>query len=151
MSYTFESKPTEPETPYFVEWSPSWEANSHWANQKVPSPLWHPKAVDTAYKSQPLATNLIKINSIQTNPPNFPDNLTLHFPGDIFHSGFPTKMLYSFLISHECSSALLLRPWFDHQNNNTEHYTLLSSSSRNSVLCHYLPLTSNTFPPSITG
>jgi len=88
---------------------------------------------------------LTRLKLIQSRPTHLIFQATLHY---IFQaiSSFPVFRLKCSIHFSSPTSALLLRPWFDHRNNKTEHYTLLSSSSRNSVLWHYLPLTSKYFP-----
>jgi len=44
--------------------------------------------------------------------------LRLGLSNGVYHSGFPTKMLYAFLVSHVCyMTCPYYRPWSDHTNN----------------------------------
>jgi hypothetical protein len=55
-----------------------------------------------------------------------PSHPHLGLPKSHFHSGFPAKILYAFIMSHACYMAHPFHlPWFDHPNNracfNSDH------------------------------
>jgi len=85
-----------------MEQSPTWEANRITASQEIPRILWNSK-VD--YDRQ---LYLFWASSIQSMPPHLTSwrpifilssHLRLGFPSGLFPSGFPTKTLYTPLLS----------------------------------------------------
>jgi hypothetical protein len=89
-----------------MEQSPSSEANSHSASQEITRPLWKPKVHYRVYNSPPLVPILNQMNPVYTFPHYFPridlvlsSHLRLDLPSGLIRSGFPTKILYVFLIS----------------------------------------------------
>jgi hypothetical protein len=52
-----------------MEQRPSWEANSHSANQETPCPLWYPKVHYRVHKSPVVS----QMNPVHTFPPYFPN------------------------------------------------------------------------------
>jgi len=89
-----------------MELSPSSEANSHSASQKFPHLLWNPKAYYRVHNSPPLIPILSQMNPVHIFPPHFPkihcdifSHLCPVLPSGLFPSGFPTEILYEFLIA----------------------------------------------------
>jgi hypothetical protein len=85
---------------------PFWEANNHSATQDIPRLSWNQKVHYRVYKSRPLAPTLSQMNPVHILSPYFPkvhSNLSPHLhlgpPSGLFPSGFPTQILYAFLIS----------------------------------------------------
>jgi hypothetical protein len=57
-----------------MEQAPSWEANSHSANQEIPRILWNPKVLYRVQKSPPLVPNLSQMYPIRTFSSDIPKN-----------------------------------------------------------------------------
>jgi hypothetical protein len=72
----------------YMEWSPAWEANSHPTSQKNSCLLSNPKVHYSLHKSPPLL--LIEIQPL------------LGLLTGLFPWGFPTKILYPFLMRAIC-------------------------------------------------
>jgi len=96
---------TELELTTSVEQSPSWEANSHSASQEIFFLLWNPEVHYRVHKSPPLVPVLSKMNPVHNFLSYFSKinliftlHLCLGLPTGLFPSGFPTKVLYAFLI-----------------------------------------------------
>jgi hypothetical protein len=90
-----------------VDQSPSWEANSYSASQKIPRFLWYQKVLCRVCTSPPPVPVLRQMNSVHISPP--PHFSKIH-SNIIFRTiprsskrfipfRFPTKMLYTFLIA----------------------------------------------------
>jgi hypothetical protein len=86
--------------------SPSWEATSRSATQKLPDLLWNSKIHYRVHKSPPLP--LSPARSIQSIPPHpialrfvliLHSNLRLDLRSCLFPSGFPRKILHAFIFS----------------------------------------------------
>jgi hypothetical protein len=90
-----------------MELSPSWEAANCAATQELSSILWNPKKVHhRVHKSPPLVRILSMIDLVHTTPSylskvhfNIITHLRLVLPCGLFHSGFPTDILYAFLFA----------------------------------------------------
>jgi hypothetical protein len=82
-----------------MEQSPSSQANSHPTSEEISYLLWNPKVNYRVHKSPPPAPILMKMNPVHTLPPSF---LKIHFniirTSTSQSSGFPAKMLYTFLV-----------------------------------------------------
>jgi len=81
-----------------MEQSPSLEANSHSVSQEIPLLLWNPQLhcrpyPDPEASSPPFPTYVRKVR-INVTP-----HLLLGLPSGLFPSGFPTDILYAFVIS----------------------------------------------------
>ena len=90
-----------------MQHSPSGEANSFSASQKIPRILWKPKVLRHVHNSPPIVSFLSQINPEHSSPHDVPRRSTLilsihlHLcvPSCCFPSGFPTKTLNSTLFS----------------------------------------------------
>ena len=112
---------------YSMEQSPSWEANRFSARQGIARNLWNPKLI-TAYT---IASHLSLFwaTSIQSMPPQpnswrsiliLSSHLRLGLPSGLFPSHFPTRTLYTPLLSPiraTCSVRLIFFFPFDYLNN----------------------------------
>jgi hypothetical protein len=85
-----------------MEQSPSWEANSHSANQEIPCLLWNPKVHYRVDKDPPLVPVLSHINSVH--------NFQLHFSQmvDKFPAFHWTRRLIT--VSHELGTVPYSQP-----------------------------------------
>jgi len=90
---------------YSMEQSPSREANRFSASQEIPHMLWNPKVHYSVYNSLPPVPILSQINPVHAPLSHF---LMIHliilppmtgFSKYLFPSGFPTKILYTPLLS----------------------------------------------------
>jgi hypothetical protein len=93
----------------FMELSPSWEPTSCAATQELPNILWNPKVPYRLHKSPPLALSWARsIQSLPSHPISvrsiliLSTHLRLDLSSGLFHSGFPTSILYAFLF---CSTS----------------------------------------------
>jgi len=85
-----------------VEQSPSSEASSHSDSQKIPQLLWNPKIHYCVHSSLPLAPILSHMNPVCILISDIlilSSHLCLSLPNSCFPSGFPSKILYTLLIS----------------------------------------------------
>jgi hypothetical protein len=87
------------------ELSLSWEAPSCRVTEEFPSILWNTNVHYSVHKSPQLVPILSQINPVHTTPSYLSSNLILSsrlrlgLSSGLFHSGFPTKILYSFIFS----------------------------------------------------
>ena len=99
--------------------SHSWEANRFSASQEIPHILWNPKVHYHIHNCQPHVPILSQFDPVHTPPHPTPwkpililsSHLRLGLPSGIFPSGFPTKTLYTPLlspISATCPAHLIL-------------------------------------------
>jgi hypothetical protein len=80
-----------------------WEANSHSASQEMPHILWKPRVhyhLSLSWarwiQSTPSYLTSLRLFTILTSP------LYRNIPHGLFPSGFPTIILYVYVISHAC-------------------------------------------------
>ena len=89
-----------------MQHSPSLEANRFSASQEIPCILWNPKVHYRIHKFPPSVPNLSQLDQVHTpHPTSLRSNLILYshlrlgLPSGLFPSGFPTKTLYTPLLS----------------------------------------------------
>jgi hypothetical protein len=89
---------------YFIEQSPSWEANRSSVHQEIPLILWNPKVYYRIHKSLSLSWARF-MQSMRAHPTSrrsiliLSSHLRLVLPSGLLPSGFPTKALYAPLLS----------------------------------------------------
>jgi len=95
---------------YSMEQSPSWKANRFSASQQIPPILWNPKVHYRVYKYPPLVSIVSQLNPVHAPLPTswksiliLTSHLRLGHSSGLFPSGFPTKTMYTPLLSpHTC-------------------------------------------------
>jgi hypothetical protein len=92
---------------YSMQQSPSWEANRSSAIQEIPGMLWNPKVHYSFRRCPPPVPILSQLDPVPTPHPTFwrsililSSHLHLFLPSGLFPSGFPTKTLYTPLLSY---------------------------------------------------
>jgi len=134
-----------------MEQSHSWEANRFSANQENPPVLWNPKVHYRIHKFPPPVPVLSQLNPVHAPHPTswrsiliLSSHLRLGLPSGLFPSGFPTKTLYTPLLSPiraTCPAHLII---LDLINRTIfgEQYRSLSSSICSFLHspCHIVPL-----------
>ena len=140
---------------YSMEQSPSWEANRFWGSEEIPHILWNPKVHYRSHKWSPAVPSLSQLHPVHTPTSHFLKihlNIILSFtPGSpklSLSSGFPTKTLYTTLLSPiraTCAAHLIILDFIT-RTVLGEEYRSLSSS-----LCSFLHslLTSSLLGPNI--
>ena len=129
--------------------SPSWEANRFSASQEIPSVLLNPKVHYRIHKCLPPVPILSQLNPVKTSTSHWLKNyFNIILPRGLFPSGFPTKTLYTPLLSPiraTCPTHLILLDFIT-RTIFCEQYRSLSSS-----LCNFLhsPVTSSLLDPNI--
>ena len=118
---------------YSMEQSPSWEAIRFSASQEVPHNLWNPKVYYRIHKCPPPVPILSQFDSVHPNSWRsiliLSSHLRLGLP-----SCFPTKTLYTTLLSHiRAMSHPSHYSRFYHKNNFEWGVQIISSS-----LCSFL-------------
>ena len=101
-----------------MEQSPSWEANRFSASQEIDRILWNPKIYYRIHKCPPPVPILSQPDPVHNPHPTswrsiliLPCHQSLSLPSGLFHSGFPTKTLYTplfFPIRATCPVYLIL-------------------------------------------
>ena len=96
---------------YVIWHSPSWEANRFSASQEIPRILWNPNVHYRFHNSPPPVPILSQIDPVHTPHPTFwrsililSSHLRLDLPSGLLSSGFPTKTLYTPLLSPDTRS-----------------------------------------------
>jgi hypothetical protein len=126
-----------------MEQSPSWEANRFAASREIPRVLLNPKVHYLIHNFPPPVFILSQPNPFHTPHPTFwrsiiilYSHLRLGVPGDLFPSGFPTKILYMPLSSPSALHAppislfSILSPeqyWVRSTDNEAPHYEVFST------------------------
>ena len=133
---------------YSMEQSPSWEANQFSASQEIPRILWNPKVHYRIHKCPPPVPILNHLDPVTPHPTPWRSililfsHLRLDLVSSLFPSGFPTKTLYTPLLSSIRATypAHLILLDFITRTILDEDYRSLSSS-----LCSFLhsPITSS--------
>ena len=124
--------------PYSMEQSPSWEANRFAASQEIPCILWSSKVHYCFHKSPPFVLIQSKLDP-DKNPTThilkihiniIPSHLSLGFPSSLFSSDFPTKILYTPLLSPiraTCPAHLILLDFITRKILGEKYWSLSSS------------------------
>jgi hypothetical protein len=79
-----------------MELCPSWEAASRLATQEFPKILWNPKVYYRVHRSPPLVPLRNKNNPLH-NIPYYFSKIYFNIIHPLTPSGFPTKILHTFL------------------------------------------------------
>jgi hypothetical protein len=107
FSHSLSSFPSHFSSTNFMELSPSWEATNCAATRELPSILCNPEVSYCVHKSPRLAPIMSHFNPVHTTPSFLSlrfililsTHLRLSLPTGLFHSDFPTNILYEFLFA----------------------------------------------------
>jgi hypothetical protein len=96
---------------YLIQWRSPWKANSHWPNQEISYIFQNMKAHYCVHINKSLVFTVSHINPINIFWPYslwfvliLSSYLQLDLLNGLFLSGFPTNILYAFLISFMCAT-----------------------------------------------
>jgi len=131
-----------------MEQSPSWKANNFSASPEIPHILWSPNVHDRIHKYPKTLPTLSQIDPAHNPKFHF---LKIHFniilplrlglPSGLFPSCFPTKALYTPLISPiraACPTHLIFLDFITLKISGEEDWSL--SSSLSGTILHQRPL-----------
>jgi len=139
-----------------MDQSPFWEANQFQASQEISRILWSPKVHYRIHKCPARHLSLYWAKSMRSIPPHptpwrssliLSSHLRLGLPSGLFLSGFPTKILYTPLLSPiraTCPAHLILLDFITRIVLGEEYRSL--SSSLCSFLHYLVPLRSKYSP-----
>jgi hypothetical protein len=89
-----------------MQQNPCWEINSNSASQEISRNLWNSKVYYHVHKIPPLVPIMSQMHPFYNIPPHFLRSILILFSRlcldlscGLFPSGFPTKIVYAFLIS----------------------------------------------------
>jgi len=108
-----------------MERSPSWEANNHSSNPKIPCLLWNPKVHYRVHKSTSLDLNLSQMHPVHKFPPSYPkihSNLIFPLMARSSECTFPYKFSNRNIVcishlSHACYMPRPFHPLLDRPND----------------------------------
>jgi len=113
-----------------MEHSPSWEANRFSASQEILRILWNPKVYYRNHNCLPLVPILSQLPTSWRSILILSSHLRLGLPSGLFLSGFPTKTLYTSLLTPiraTCPVHLIILEFITRTTQGEEYRSLSSS------------------------